>query len=324
MPGKTPVVEKLARALQKQGRKVAILSRGYKSKRPPVWVRLKIWLSGQPYQPIKIVSTGKGPRLDPETAGDEPYMLAKNLPGILILVDKNRIRAGTYAIKQYGADALVLDDGFQYLKLKEQLNLLLVDASNPFGNGYLLPRGVLREPIEHIKRASYIFLTKCNGTANQALKERIYRYKPQAEIIECQHKPQYLQQINGPKRLPLEALSGKRIASFSGIADPGSFEKSLCHFGAENVYARRFVDHHRYTPAEISHFFNDAAKYHPNLYVTTEKDAVRLSPDFDTPQPLYFLRLEIAILDGQDDFQAAVNRLCFPENKPYVSNTTTP
>ena len=90
-------------------------------------------------------------------------MLARNLPGVVVLVDKNRVKAGAYAIKKFGCDTLVLDDGFQYLPLKGQLNLLLVDKTNPFGNGHLLPRGILREPVKHLRRASYIFLTKSNG-----------------------------------------------------------------------------------------------------------------------------------------------------------------
>ena len=320
--GKTPVVEKFARALKERGRKVAILSRGYKSKQDPLRVRLNRRLNGLPSQATRVVSEGNGPLMDAESAGDEPYMLAKNLPGVLVLVDKDRLRSGAYAIKQYGADALLLDDGFQYLKLKEQLNLLLIDAGNPFGNGRLLPRGVLREPIRHIERASYVFLTKCTGQSNQPLKDLIHQYKPGIEIIECQHKPQYLCQVNGEKQLPLEFLKGKRVAIFSGIADPKSFEASLIGFGAEVVYRKHFVDHHYYSAPEIDAVFENAQKDQPHFFVTTEKDAVRLGEDFEASQPLYFLRLEIDILNGSEDFQKAVDRICFPKNKPHGASPT--
>src|SRR5471032_2805020 len=161
--GKTPIVEKLASTLRDRGRKVAILSRGYKSKTSPLWRKAWYWLSHTDEPPPRVVSDGKNVLLDSEESGDEPYMLACNLPGVVVLVDKNRVKSGAYAIKKFGCDTLVLDDGFQYLALKGRLNLLLVDKTNPFGNGRLLPRGILREPIKHLRRASYIFLTKSNG-----------------------------------------------------------------------------------------------------------------------------------------------------------------
>jgi len=197
--GKTPVVEKFARALQARGRRVAILSRGYKSKAPPLWRRWWWSISHTAAPPPRIVSDGERVLLDSEEAGDEPYMLARNLPGVIVLVDKNRVKAGAYAIKRFGCDTLLLDDGFQYLPLKGQLNLLLVDKTNPFGNSHLLPRGILREPIKHLRRASYVFLTKSNGERDPELEATIERYNPGVDIIECTHQPQYLLRL-GAKR----------------------------------------------------------------------------------------------------------------------------
>ena len=308
--GKTPVVEKFARALADQGRKVAILSRGYKSKNEPLLKRWQRSLLGQEPIPPKVVSDGKTIYLDSETAGDEPYMLARNLPGVMVFVDKNRVKAGQYAIKNYQADTLILDDGFQYFTLKGQLNLLLIDCTNPFGNGRLLPRGVLREPVKHVARASYIFLTKSDGSPPSEIKECIETYQPKAEIIECEHKAQYLQAVNTEERLPLKQLHKKRIAVFSAIAAPESFEASLRSFCAEIVYQKRFLDHHRYTERDIRHIFRHAERVKPDLIVTTEKDAVRLPPSLNPPYPLYFLRLEINIISGEEDFDAAVSRLC--------------
>src|SRR5690606_19234136 len=225
--GKTPVVEKFARALRDRGRQVAILSRGYKSKSRPLWKRAWYWLTHTQAPPPKIVSDGRRVLFDSEVAGDEPYMLARNLPGVLVLVDKNRVKAGTYAIKKCGCDTLVLDDGFQYLPLKGRLNLLLVDKTNPFGNGFLLPRGILREPIKHLKRASYVFLTKSDGRRDEELEELIQEHNPGADIIECAHRPQYLQRFGHDERLPLTSLKGRRVGACSGIAVPESFEKFL-------------------------------------------------------------------------------------------------
>jgi len=314
--GKTPVVEKFARTLTERGRKVAILSRGYKSKKEPLLKKFWRKLTHGEEAPPKIVSDGKQILLDSEIAGDEPYMLAKNLPEVVVLCDKNRVKAGSFAIRRYGCDTLILDDGFQYLPLKGRLNLLLVDKTNPFGNQHLLPRGILREPIRHLSRANYIFLTKSDGVRDHALLELIREHNPKAEIIECTHQPQFLQSIEDGKHHDLSILKGAKIASFSGIASPESFENMLRSFGAEIRYNRRFLDHHRFMRSEIRHIYNQASKAKLDMIVTTEKDAVRLFKDIQPEIPIYFLRLEIGIISGEEDFEAAIARICLPKNVP--------
>src|SRR5262249_28667003 len=157
--GKTPVVEKFARALQSGGRRVAILSRGYKSidrrKRRSLWER---FLGHGAENPPRVVSDGKRVLLDSGTSGDEPYMLASNLRGVAVVVDKDRVKGGLHALKELGVDTLLLDDGLQYLHLKHRLDIVLVDRQAPFGNEHLLPRGTLREPPRNLRRASYIFI----------------------------------------------------------------------------------------------------------------------------------------------------------------------
>lgn len=318
--GKTPVVEKFARALRDRGRRVAILSRGYKSKAPPLWKKWWYGLTHTAEPPPRIVSDGQSVLLDSEQSGDEPYMLARNLPGVIVLVDKNRVKAGTYAIRKFGCDTLILDDGFQYLPLKGRLNLLLVDKSNPFGNGHLLPRGILREPIKHLKRASYVFLTKSDGTRDQELEDLIQRHNPGVDIIECAHRPQFLQRLGVPPdveegRQPLAYLAGKRVGAFSGIATPESFEKFLRDLGAEIVFKRRFLDHYRFVYDDFVSIFSEGLEKKVDFIVTTEKDAVRIASDLPCPVPIYYLRLEIEILTGAADFDEAVGRLCFPESR---------
>ncbi len=316
--GKTPVVEKFARALHDRGRKVAILSRGYKSKSVPLWKKWWWSLTHAEEPPPRIVSDGRGVLLDSEQAGDEPFMLAKNLPGVIVLVDKNRVKAGEYAIKKFGCDTLVLDDGFQYLPLKGRLNLLLVDKTNPFGNGHLLPRGILREPIKHLKRASYVFLTKSNGQRDPELEALIKEHNPQADIIECAHRPRHLQRFgvapDAPgAREPLAFLKGRRVFAFSGIATPESFEKFLRDLGALIVGRERFLDHYRFEPEDLAALFDLARAEGAECLVTTEKDAVRIADTLPCPLPLYYLRLEIEILRGASDFDEAVGRICFPQ-----------
>jgi tetraacyldisaccharide 4'-kinase len=313
------VVEKFARALHDRGRKVAILSRGYKSKAVPLWKKFWWSLTHAEEPPPRIVSDGERVLLDSEQAGDEPYMLARNLPGVIVLVDKNRVKAGEYAIKKFGCDTLVLDDGFQYLPLKGRLNLLLVDKTNPFGNGHLLPRGILREPIKHLKRASYVFLTKSNGRRDPELEALITQHNPGADIIECAHRPQYLRRFgyadSAPgAREPLSFLKGRRVFAFSGIATPESFEKFLRDLGAMLVGRERFLDHYRFDSEDLAELFAMAQQERAECLVTTEKDAVRIAEDLHCPLPLYYLRLEIDILRGAADFDEAVSRICFPQS----------
>jgi tetraacyldisaccharide 4'-kinase len=317
--GKTPVVEKFARALRDRGRKVAILSRGYKSKAPPFWKKAWYGITHTDEPPPRVVSDGQNVLLDSEQAGDEPYMLARNLPGVVVLVDKNRVKSGAYAIKKYGCDTLVLDDGFQYLALKGRLNLLLIDKTNPFGNGQMLPRGILREPIKHLRRANYIFLTKSNGQRDPDLEAQIAKYKPDADVIECVHKPQFLQRLDSAPgvagaREELGWLKGKRVFAFSGIATPESFEKFLRDLGALLVGRERYLDHYRYTPEDLEHLYDTAERERADFMVTTEKDAVRISDPAGSPIPIYYLRLEIEIIRGAADFDEAVGRICFPQN----------
>jgi tetraacyldisaccharide 4'-kinase len=312
--GKTPVVEKFARSLAERGRKVAILSRGYMSKKEPLWRRWwRTIVTGGTPPPPRVVSDGTNVLLDSDTAGDEPYMLARNLPGVIVLVDPNRVNAGHHAIREFGCDTLVLDDGFQYLALKGRLNLLLIDRTNPFGNGELLPRGILREPIKHIRRASYVFVTKSDGTHDPELEATIRRYKPDVEIIECAHRPQFLQPLDGGGRRDLSCLRGARVGAFSGIATPESFERFLRGLGANLLYSRRFLDHHRFTRDELLHIGAQAAEAGLDFVVTTEKDAVRIPAEWTWPVPVFYLRLEIEILSGVRDFEEAVSRICFRE-----------
>jgi len=314
--GKTPIVEKFARALQAGGRRIAILSRGYKSvPRKRNW---RSWLRGDS-DPPRIVSDGKSLLLDSLTAGDEPYMLAHNLKDVIVLVDKNRVKSGRFAIDKWRVDTLLLDDGFQYLHLKHRLDMVLVDRQAPFGNEFLLPRGTLRETPSNLSRASYIFITKNTGEPNFDLMRRIRRYNRTAEVIECAHKPLYLQNVFTGERLPLEALRDAFIASLCAIAAPASFEDALQKLGARLDLAKRYIDHHYYTEAELIGFIKRCIRRDLAMIVTTEKDSVRMPhlPEAEVKVPIYFLRVEIEILSGHESWEHCVGRICKP--KPMLS-----
>lgn len=304
--GKTPVTEIFARTLASEGRKVAILSRGYRRKEAPFWQRMFT----QVVTPPLVVSDGRHVLLDAATGGDEPYMLASNLPGVAVVVDRNRVKAGRYAIKRLGCDTLILDDGFQYQKLKHSIEVVLVDSTNPFGNGNMLPRGILREPARNLKRADIIFLTKCRGDVS-AVKEEVRKYNTTAEIVECNHTPRVLKDVWSREEYPLEWLQGKTTCTLSGIASPKGFENSLRHLGAKVVWCERYADHHRYDSSEILYALNRTADMGADALVTTEKDAVRF-PRFETvPVRCLYLRIAIEILAGGENFAEIINRICF-------------
>jgi tetraacyldisaccharide 4'-kinase len=310
--GKTPVVEKFARALRDQGRNVAILSRGYRSRPAPLHTRLlnKILLRDDTTPP-RVVSDGKNLLLDSETAGDEPYMLASNLKDVVVLVDKDRVKAGRYAIQKFGCDTLLLDDGFQYWKLAgRRQDIVLIDRQQPFGNEKLLPRGTLREPPSHLARANVIFITKSDGDT-AALRARIAKHNPTAGVIECVHHPLYFEDVFSGERKDLNFIKGRKVASFSGIAQPESFEESLVKLGAELVYSKRFADHHRFSQQEVLNAINRSKKRQAEFILTTQKDAVRFPKIDRRDLPVYFVRVEIKILSGAADFEDCVRKICF-------------
>src|SRR5438445_3864710 len=309
--GKTPIVEKIARALQTGGRRVAILSRGSKSM--PRRRSLLSRLYNGNLDPPRIVSDGTSLLLDSRTAGDEPYMLAHNLKNVIVLVDKDRVKSGLLAIDKWKVDTLLLDDGLQYLHLKHRLDIVLVDRQAPFGNEFLLPRGTLREAPRNLRRASYIFITKSTGESNEMLIRRIRRYNRTAEIIECAHKPLHLQNVVTEEIAPLEKLRGAFIGSICAIAVPDSFEDGLRKLGAKIEIAKRYIDHHRYTEAELQSFINRCIRRDLEMVVTTEKDAVRFPLLVKTEVPIFFLRVEIEILSGHETWEHCVARICKPQ-----------
>lgn len=307
--GKTPIVEMFAKALISGGRKVAILSRGYKSKiNLEKDIQKNKRITGYP----RIVSNGRQVLMNAIASGDESFMLAKEVPGAVVLVDKNRVRAARFAIEKFGADTIVLDDGYQYLPLARQVNIILIDCTNPFGNQRLLPRGILREPIKNLNRSNMFFLTKTDSMDLYALKKRLNSINSKAEIVECAHRPRYLNDVYSGTKKDLNWLAGRKIVCMSGIASPKGFEDALTKLGAILVSSHRFPDHHIYTRKEIDKIIQCAQVEKAEALVTTQKDAVRFpqmsqSRDF----PLYYLRVEIEMLSGSKDFYDRIGKICY-------------
>lgn len=273
--GKTQMVLKIAQMLK--DRKVCILSRGYIAHSPHSIVHRLYKIA---YSPQSIVHRlrNKGRCEDKglivtansrlEDVGDEPLMLSRRI-NIPILVGKNRAKQAMFAIKNLGIDTIILDDGFQHWGLFCNLDILLINGGNPFGNYHLLPYGILREPLSSMDRADIIVITK---TKNHNLINVIRKFNKTSPIFEAYYKPETLVD-NNESMYPLPFLSGKKVLAISGIQDPQQFEKNLEDLGCK-VYGLRFPDHHPYSPPDIEKIKNKAKKC--DLIVSTLKDKERL------------------------------------------------
>ncbi len=312
--GKTPVVEKLARELSMRGRKIAILSRGYKSTRRRI--------SGNNPSPVRIVSEGGALLLDSKNAGDEPFMLAKNLRGVAVVVDKDRVECGRHAISQLNSDLLILDDGLQYLRMHRRFDLVLIDREAPFGNEYILPRGTLREPPSHLRRATHILITKCDGSDLSDLYRRIRLYNRTAPIIECRHRPVELQDFSTGEQLPLSTLQGLKAGALSAIASPESFEQGLRRLGVSLELTQSFADHHRYSKRELDRFIKRCTRRGVSCILTTEKDAVRMPRLLNQEIPIRYLRIEIEIIKGQEHWDRMLEQLLHHPH-PVIKDSET-
>ncbi|MBM7622930.1 tetraacyldisaccharide 4'-kinase [Sporohalobacter salinus] len=268
--GKTPVAQFLARKFKERGRKPAILNRGYKAE-----------FDGE----IGVVSDGRRIKMDSSEAGDEAYMLAKSLPDVPVIIGSERAVTGKYAYQKFDSDMVILDDGFQHWGLERNLDIVVVDATNPFDNGYLMPRGTLREPLSNLARADVFFLTKVNQISKSQLKgikSKLTEYNSTALVFETIHSPTYLRSLEDKKRDGSNLdLTGQQVMSLSGIGNPESFEETLSSLGAEVVNKVRFEDHHRYQTEEILDIFSCAAEEGIDLIITTEKDVVSMPPEVE-------------------------------------------
>ena len=275
--GKTLAVCRLAREMAATGKRVAILSRGY----------------GRASREDQVVlfTPDAPPRESPLMVGDEPYLLAASLPGIPVLVGKNRRRTGRRAIDEFAAEVLLLDDGFQYWRLWKDREIVLIDALQPAGRAHLFPRGLLREPWSHLARAQEVWITHAHLAPPARVAELaalVRRHAPHAQLRYTEHRPLCLRAPDGTTA-PLSRLQDQPVLALSGLGHPEQFEQMLATLGAR-VTPCRFPDHHVYTPEELAAL---AAHLPPGAcVVTTAKDALRLPADL--PFPLWVVEVEMA------------------------------
>jgi tetraacyldisaccharide 4'-kinase len=291
--GKTPVAVAIARRLQRRGRAVAVLSRGYGATRAD----------------DRIVADGRAVLLGAAEGGDEPVLIARRLPGVRVLCGPRRAALAPRAVEALGADALLLDDGFQHRALARDLDVVVLDAANPVGNGHLLPAGPNREPVAALRRAGLVWLSRVDQ-ADPARLERWRRAAREAtgrEPVESRHAP--VDVVDGALRtsLGLGALRGARVLLLSGLARPGAFRRTVEGLGAVVAAERRFPDHHRFTAAEVDEALAAAAAAGCARVVTTEKDAVRLDPARAGDPRLAVVLVEAEVVAGEAVLEAALD-----------------
>ncbi len=297
--GKTPLVAFAAKVLAENGRKVCILTRGYKRENPNERI---------------LVSDGQNILAEVKQSGDEPYELAQKLLGIsAVIADKDRTAAGLWAKENLGSDAFVLDDGFQHFQLKRSLDLVTVDATDPFGNGWLLPQGTLREPVENLARAGAVILTRANlaGDPNgvDALKTRVLALAPAAAVFTSQNKTSNIVPLaklfDEKETVAITSLLPKtRTLAFCAIGNPDSFFRQLMAEGFELAGTNKFPDHYKYTERDVSTLNELARKWNADILLTTVKDAVKLK-DFLFDVPCYVVE-SAPVFDNEEGLRELI------------------
>jgi tetraacyldisaccharide 4'-kinase len=292
--GKTPAVIMLTRWAFDRGCRAAVLSRGYR---------------GSHRQRVLEVSDGSRLLSNAASAGDEPCLLAESLPGVPVIVARKRYLAGLHASRRFGSRFFILDDGFQHRALARDMNLLLMDATNPWGNGRLLPRGPLREPLESLERADVIILTRAGrGDRGAAAKHMIRSRGFSMPVFLADHVPACIVDCRG-STFSSDRLAGLRVAAFAGIGDPVSFRRSLELLGAEVVHFEAFPDHHFFSRHELDRMEAVRRKTGAQWLMTTEKDWIRIKTGgLPYPASLSVLRVVFSLLPGSEGLMTMISQ----------------
>jgi len=290
--GKTPLVAEVCRLLREMGVKPAVVTRGYRGS-----------LKGR----LSVVSNGKRVLLDPTEAGDEPVLLAWELPGVPVIAGADRRASSALARERFGAQAIVMDDGFQHLRLRRDMNIVVVDATRPFGSGHCLPRGILREPLGALAAADLFVLSRSDRVEPSrlaALKKRLGEKNPDALILEAVHAPSAVRDLYTDELRPLDTLVGRKVLAFAGIGYPEAFFLELRDLGAKVVESVPFPDHHPFSREDIDRLVKWSSLTNAEALVTTEKDGVRLKPFLPFPRAVWTVTIHMALGEAGTDLLA--------------------
>jgi tetraacyldisaccharide 4'-kinase len=296
--GKTPLVEWIARELAQTGMRVCILTRGY---------------GRQNVATRTIVSDGNGILASAAEAGDEPLLLAEKLKGqAAVISDADRVAAAAWALKNFQSDVFVLDDGFQHLRVARNLNILTIDATNPWGNGKLLPAGILRESPAELKRADCIVITRAddpNSTEN--LRHEIAGQGNQGPVFCSRMKLSGLREVQpGPSSTDADEIKASGVAAFCGLGNPESFFSLLRRSGYQLAYKEVFRDHYRYDQSDVVRVEHEARRHGAQFLLTTAKDGVKLR-SFAFTLPCYVADIAIEI-DEEQTFRGLIEKAVRP------------
>lgn len=300
--GKTPMTIHVARLVKRLGYKVVVISRGYKGRAEKVG---------------GIVSDGRTIFMEPDAAGDEPFMMATKLNNIPVVVGSNRVKAGLLAVKNFNPDVLVLDDAFQHLKLVRDIDIVLLDKRRPFGNTYLLPRGTLREPISSLGRGDAFVLTRSDSGSDDARATSLAMLKGFAQgrpLFKSVHVPYIYKVIKGDGVLlqsttqssftyDLEFLKGRKVFAFSGLAQNNNFQSTVEGLQCDLTGFSGFPDHHPYSDKDLSTLLRLAQEANADFILTTEKDYGRIYNRIIWPLELVVIGIKSSFEDEEDIFK---------------------
>jgi tetraacyldisaccharide 4'-kinase len=277
--GKTPMVSWLARWFRDRQVDVTLVSRGYGSQDGRV--------------------------------NDEYRELHDRMPDVPHLQDPDRVAAARRAIQEFGPRLILLDDGFQHRRLARDLDIVLVDALEPFGFEHVFPRGTLREPLRNIARAQVIALTRAdmiNSPNRQAIMREYRRWARQTDWIELSHQPTFLRSLTG-HREPIEGLAGRRVCGFCGIGNPTAFRRTLAACGCSVLAFRSFPDHHAYSDSDVASLTRWATEASADCLICTHKDLVKLAPLGPHGMPILAVEIDMAFLSGRESLEARLHEI---------------
>jgi tetraacyldisaccharide 4'-kinase len=275
--GKTPTAAWIAIALQRRGHKVALCTRGYGGSHH----RSRV-------EQVLVVSDGRYVRTRAEISGDEPMLLAAHAPGVPVLVSRDRVRAGLRAFAVFGAEVLVLDDGFHHHRLQRDVDLITIDGRFGFGNRRVLPRGPLREPLRALRYADAVGVI--DGPLDPEDAATLQQLAPDAIRFAAHRRPVSVRRLRGGAGDPPEVLNGAAVGLIAGLARPSSLRNTLLQLGARVVAERTFRDHHRYRRGDLAHLAGEAP-----LWITTEKDALKITPDWTGRADVRVLEIDLDV-----------------------------
>ncbi len=287
--GKTPMTIYMAELIKSMGLRPAIVCRGYK---------------GDYEHSVRMVTDGAGIFMGPGQSGDEPYLMATKLSGVPVFVGKNRYASGMKAWKSFRPDMIILDDAFQHIRLFRDLNLLLLDAVQPLGNGHIFPGGILRESLDQVDRADAVVITRAepNCRENRFFKEnKIISAKP---VFRCRHVPDTVSVLNSEgmwEKCSPDNIRGEKCLAFAGIARNEDFLRTLADFGCQPYDFIKFPDHHQFSRQDVKTILKTAQKNQVKFLVTTEKDRVKLPASMFLAMKIYSIGVKISFIENDKD-----------------------